>query len=495
MSRRVVPRPVVPLILAAGAASRFGSPKALALLEGRSLIAHVLGALAGLDLAPPVVVVGAAGEAIRAAVVDASVSDAAVGDAATRWVTNPDPSAGLSNSLRLGVAEIASRSPEAEAILILLGDQPLVRSAVVRSLLRAVPIPGSVAVAPRYAGGGGANPLLLLRAGWPLAARATGDRGLGPLLRDAVITWVDVEGDNPDVDTPADLAALAETAWGRRVIENREQVDRVREVPDGPDFYGPVSAMFVADPRRMDDPVLDALLSIAAPGETWLDIGAGAGRFALPIALAVGPDGSVIAIDASPSMLEGLRAGMVEHGIPNIRVIEGRWPLENAAGAAAAADGMRAEDLLADVAFIAHVGYDIEAIGPFLTAMEAVARSRCVAVLMEQTPAAVVGPFWPIVHGEERIQLPALPEFLGILAAHGRDASVRRIELGRRSYPSRDQIAALVRRQLWVEPGSPKDQLAMAHLDAVLESVDDGVELGDADPLVVGIVEWDPRSM
>ena len=55
------------------------------------------------------------------------------------------------------------------------------------------------------------NPVLLLPAGWPLVARLTGDRGLGPLLAadpDRVVR-VAVPGANPDVDTPADLAALA----------------------------------------------------------------------------------------------------------------------------------------------------------------------------------------------------------------------------------------------------------------------------------------------
>ena len=33
--------------------------------------------------------------------------------------------------------------------------------------------------------------------------------------------------------------------------------------------------------------LLDILLSLARPGETWLDIGAGAGRYALPLALHV----------------------------------------------------------------------------------------------------------------------------------------------------------------------------------------------------------------
>ncbi len=58
-----------------------------------------------------------------------------------------------------------------------------------------------------------------------------------------------VAGDNPDVDTRADLVAMLEAAWAARVRANREQVDRVREVPDGADFYAPVTGLFRADPR------------------------------------------------------------------------------------------------------------------------------------------------------------------------------------------------------------------------------------------------------
>jgi ubiquinone/menaquinone biosynthesis C-methylase UbiE len=146
--------------------------------------------------------------------------------------------------------------------------------------------------------------------------------------------------------------------WGERVRANREQVDRFREVPDGADFYGPVSSLFRADPARSDDPVLARLLALARPADRWLDIGAGAGRYALPLAQAVR---EVVALDPSPSMLGALREGMAEHGVSNIRVVEGRWPQ--------AADEIGA----GDVALIAHVGYDVEAIGPFLDAMEAAA--------------------------------------------------------------------------------------------------------------------------
>jgi ubiquinone/menaquinone biosynthesis C-methylase UbiE len=82
-------------------------------------------------------------------------------------------------------------------------------------------------------------------------------------------------------------ARAAEAAWSDRVRANREQVDRVREVPDGADFYARVTSLFRADPHRVDDAVVDLLRTHARPDDTWLDIGAGGGRYALPLALAV----------------------------------------------------------------------------------------------------------------------------------------------------------------------------------------------------------------
>ena len=54
--------------------------------------------------------------------------------------------------------------------------------------------------------------------------------------------------------------------------------------------------------------------------------------------------------------------------------------------------------------------------------MEAVTRRLAVAVLMERQPASVADACWPPVHGESRIALPALPEFVELLRAMGRDA-------------------------------------------------------------------------
>ena len=201
-------------------------------------------------------------------------------------------------------------------------------------------------------------------------------------------------------------------AWAARVRANAEQVERFREVPDPPDFYAPVSDLFRADPRRDDEPTLDQLRALARPDDTWLDIGAGAGRYALPLALVVR---EVVAVEPSAGMVQALRDGMVEHGIANLRIVQGGWPPEAPTTGAPIADPPRA-----DVALIAHLGYDIEQLGPFLNAMEAAAERLCVAVLMERQPSSIADPFWPIVHGEERIPLPALPEFLTVLTARDR---------------------------------------------------------------------------
>src|SRR5207244_2695923 len=101
----------------------------------------------------------------------------------------------------------------------------------------------------------------------------------------------------------------------------------------------------------------------------------------------------VIAIDPSASMLGALRESMTEHRIDNIDAIDGRWP------AILEVESDLTRELPVDVSLIAHVGYDVEAIGPFVEAMERACRRECVAVLMERSPASLAEPFWPPIHG------------------------------------------------------------------------------------------------
>ena len=80
-------------------------------------------------------------------------------------------------------------------------------------------------------------------------------------------------------------ASEAATAWRDLVLAEREQVESLPDRPRPQDFYGPVAQSFKADPHRTDEPLLDVLRALVRPDETWIDVGAGGGRYALPIAL------------------------------------------------------------------------------------------------------------------------------------------------------------------------------------------------------------------
>ena len=469
---------IAAVVLAAGAGSRFGGGKLLAPLDGRPILQHVLDRVAAAGIDEVIVVVG---------------DDAPALGSAIAWrdevrVTNPDPARGLSSSLQVGIGAL---DHAVDAALILLGDQPRVPLEAIRALLETGAHDEQPIVVPAYPGDGGRNPVLLGRAAFGLVAEASGDRGLGPLLaqRPDLVREVPVatsDGANPDVDTRADHIALLEAAWAERVHANNAQVDRFREVPDATDFYAPVTSLFRADPTRTDEPALAFLLGLVRPGDTWLDIGAGAGRYALPIARAVAATGGeVIAVDPSAGMLGGLHEIAVEFGIANVRTVEARWP---------PADGDVAP-YAADVALIAHVSYDIAAIGPFVRAMEAAARRLCIAVLMERQPSSIADVCWPPVWGEARIALPALPQFVELLHAMGRSPAIERLEREPRHFGSRDELAGFLRRQLWVEPGSAADIRFLTALEPMVITDDEGrVGLRDQRPLPIGIVTWEPGA-
>jgi CTP:molybdopterin cytidylyltransferase MocA len=188
---------VVGLVLAAGAATRFGADKLAVPLEGRALLDHVLDNLRAVPL-PEIVIVTRRERAIPPA------PDIHV-------VVNPAPEDGLSSSLRLGLATVAELTgPPPEAVLIGLGDQPRIDPGVIRELIAAVRTSDRPVLVPTYDRDDGPNPVLLRRAAFGLADDASGDRGLGPVVaaHPELVHVVSVRGENPDVDTPADLARL-----------------------------------------------------------------------------------------------------------------------------------------------------------------------------------------------------------------------------------------------------------------------------------------------
>ena len=190
---------VAAVVLAAGASTRFGSPKALARLDGEPILQLLLDSIREAGIERIVVVLGHAADEIEEGI---GWTDEVV-------VRNPDPRL-LSSSLQVGLDAAAALEPPPRAALIALGDQPRTRPGVIRALLAASRTTDRPVVVPRYADGGGPNPVLVRDDAFDLADDATGDHGLGPVLAEhpELVHEVAVAGTNPDVDTPADLDAL-----------------------------------------------------------------------------------------------------------------------------------------------------------------------------------------------------------------------------------------------------------------------------------------------
>jgi molybdenum cofactor cytidylyltransferase len=201
---------VAGLVLAAGRGRRFGGPKLAALLEGRPLLAHVLAAAADArteGLLAELVVVIPAGEA---APPEAALLRSLAEEAGAAVVANDRPEAGLARSVRLGLAALAGSGDRGiAAVLVLLGDQPRVPPDAIRALVTTWRRTRAALLVPRYRGVPG-NPVVAGREAWAHARRLRGDAGLRAVAarHPELVSYLNLGGDNPDVDRPADLLAL-----------------------------------------------------------------------------------------------------------------------------------------------------------------------------------------------------------------------------------------------------------------------------------------------
>jgi molybdenum cofactor cytidylyltransferase len=187
-------RAVAAVILAAGASRRYGSPKQLVVVEGRTLLEHVIQRAAAAQLAPVVAVVPSWLPPPRR---DDNLD--------LRWIRNAFPERGMSLSLRLGLGAL---DEDVAAAVILLGDQPGVPAGTLAAIVGAR---GDRPLVAAMAGDVMAPPVLIERAHFHLVDGLTGDIGMRELLRSNpdLVTVVPVALHPPDVDTPADVDRLA----------------------------------------------------------------------------------------------------------------------------------------------------------------------------------------------------------------------------------------------------------------------------------------------
>jgi molybdenum cofactor cytidylyltransferase len=189
--------PVGGIVLAAGRSSRMpGSQKLLLDIDGVPMVRRVLEAASEGGCHQTVVVYA-----------EDDVKRAINGRAEVAY--NAKASSGMASSLHIG---LRAMRPEIEAAMVLLGDQPLVGSRTVATLLRAWRREGSrpaVAVA-QGDDGGWAPPVILSRELWEELFALKGDAGARQVLhgRPELLDVVPAPGRPDDIDTPDDYAKI-----------------------------------------------------------------------------------------------------------------------------------------------------------------------------------------------------------------------------------------------------------------------------------------------
>lgn len=134
--------------------------------------------------------------------------------------------------------------------------------------------------------------------------------------------------------------------------------------------------------RDRDDPLMHFVLNLLEPDDTVLDIGAGIGRWSIPMAMACK---KVTALDAHPRMLEILLENAAAENAANIETVLGDWP---------AADVSPRHHVLST-----HSVYISPDIGGFVRKMEECALKKCFLVMRVPQHDGIIGALSRRIHG------------------------------------------------------------------------------------------------
>ena len=268
--------------------------------------------------------------------------------------------------------------------------------------------------------------------------------------------------------------------WTEMIRAEHAQSDGMRrDEPRPADSWANFAQQFRADPRRTGDPLVDHLRRQVTQEQVLLDVGAGGGRMALPLALGAK---KVIAVEPSPSMCRVLREAAAEFDVKNVEVIESGW-LDARVPRAPRAPR-------ADIALCCHVLYTIQDIEPFVRKLEEHA-GRVLVVMYQSPPQSQIYPLWELVHGEPRLALPSLPEFLEVLGQLGIQPEIEVVHTERsRGFDSLEMAKEQLARRLYVTPGSVEMERLEALLPQVLEEKDGGFSIKGATPLEPRVISW-----
>jgi hypothetical protein len=183
-----------------------------------------------------------------------------------------------------------------------------------------------------------------------------------------------------------------------------------------------------ADPLRPLGPNLAVIASYIEADDVIIDVGGGAGRMSLPLALRCR---EVINVEPSPTMATGFRTNAAGAGISNTRIIEGEWPDADAPAGS--------------VALVNHVTYMTREIVPFIKKLEQAGRRRVLITVNSVPGPSIQRVLYQLVHEEAEGVVPGHVELINVIWELGILPDIRVLPQPTVSFtpaPSRDAAIA-----------------------------------------------------
>ncbi|MDE2766045.1 MAG: class I SAM-dependent methyltransferase [Chloroflexota bacterium] len=265
-------------------------------------------------------------------------------------------------------------------------------------------------------------------------------------------------------------------AWRDQVLAHEHDAAALRGGEHGHGHGGFTYANRPLDIRRADDPVLNVLYAAVGADAHVLDVGGGAGRFALPLATRAK---RVTVVEPSADSVGLLQSRAAEAGLTNIDVINAPWEEADAPSA--------------DVALCSLVLHHVSAAAPFVAKMQAHAKQRVLIVEMMELPGALEVPFYERVYGAAPAPLPALPDALRLLWAMDIFPDLTMLPAEPPALVEEpDSALDYLRRRLSVDPDSEADERLRAAMDDLLVDTPDGLIVRGMSPRRQAILTWRP---
>lgn len=287
---------------------------------------------------------------------------------------------------------------------------------------------------------------------------------------------------------PSPLLDIDWAARWRSLVEQREaQAARLRDAARimPPVYWERRAEGFHANVQRRaaePDRLLELVTPWVTPASTVLDVGAGVGRHALPLAARAA---RVYAVEPSPAMRGYLEADAGERGLTNVTVVAATWS--------------EAEVPACDVVLCSHVVYSVADIAGFVEKLIDHCHGACfIAVRTGQRDAQLLD-LWQRVHREPKVPEPGFIELYNLLyqrfgiIANAEAVSFRGPSNPLGTFESAAAAAETVRDQLYVAAGSEGDRELRAYLDARLVVGADGGLLLPGPRVGAAILWWDNR--